>query len=96
MERIMTINESPLDRTLRALVGFLFLASPVLGFDTMPYNFLGLIPVVTGIVGICPLYSLLRIRTGSSNRAAGDSKAAPASAAKAGGALDCCGPAHTR
>jgi len=59
----MTVNESPADRALRALWGMLFLASPVLNFHTMPYNFIGLWFVVTGVVGVCPLYRLLGINT---------------------------------
>lgn len=59
----MTVNESPLDRALRALVGVLLMASPILGFNTFPFNFIGLVLVVTAVVGVCPLYSLLHLST---------------------------------
>lgn len=54
----MMINESPLDRAVRAAAGLALLASPIVGFSTFPLNFLGVLPLVTGIAGVCPLYSL--------------------------------------
>lgn len=62
MGRPMMFNEGPFDRALRILVGAVILAFAFIGPKT-PWAYLGLIPLITGIVGMCPLYSLLGIRT---------------------------------
>lgn len=59
----MLTNVAPLDRGLRAGLGFFFFATPVLNLHTYPYNFLGLLVVATAFTGFCPLYTLFRIRT---------------------------------
>ena len=58
----MSRNEGTIDRTLRILVGLLLLALVFVGPQT-PYGWVGLVPLVTGIVGICPVYSIFGIRT---------------------------------
>jgi hypothetical protein len=47
------------ERTTRLGLGMLLLASPLLELPTFPFNLLGLILIVTGAVGYCPLYGLL-------------------------------------
>ena len=59
----MLINESPLDRALRGALGLALLAAPLVGFAIAPWNLLGLIPIVTALVGYCPLYALLGTST---------------------------------
>ncbi|WP_332460798.1 YgaP family membrane protein [Leptospira ainazelensis] len=64
-ERMMKTNEANIDRIARIVVG---LGLVVLGFMTQGLlgtgiSVLGLIPIVTGVVGWCPLYSLLGIST---------------------------------
>ncbi len=56
------INESGLDRVLRLLVDLAILSLMVLGPRTN-WGLLGLIPLLTGAIGTCPLYSLLGINT---------------------------------
>ena len=56
------MNEGNVDRGLRVLVGLALLSLTIVGPKT-PWGYLGLIPLVTGVVGICPLYTLLGIRT---------------------------------
>jgi hypothetical protein len=46
------------DRTARIGLGMLLLASPLLELHTYPFNLLGLVLVVTGFVGFCPIYSV--------------------------------------
>jgi len=58
----MTRNEGTIDRTLRVLAGLALLALVFVGPQT-PFGWIGIVPLVTGIVGICPVYSLLGIRT---------------------------------
>jgi hypothetical protein len=58
----MTVNEGRIDRILRVIVGVVILSFTVVGSKT-PWALIGLIPLLTGLIGICPLYSLLGIRT---------------------------------
>jgi hypothetical protein len=58
----MLTNISPLDRGLRAGLGFFLFATPVLNLHTYPYNLLGLVFVATAFSGFCPLYSLFKVR----------------------------------
>ncbi|MCE5394406.1 MAG: DUF2892 domain-containing protein [Acidithiobacillus sp.] len=58
----MTLNEGTLDRGIRVVVGIILIALVFVGPQT-PWGWIGLLPLITGIVGICPAYSLLGIRT---------------------------------
>lgn len=58
----MTRNEGTIDRTLRVLAGLALLALVFFGPQT-PFGWIGLVPLVTGLVGICPVYSIFGIRT---------------------------------
>ena len=58
----MKINEGGLDRGLRVLVGLGVLALAFVGPKT-PWAYIGLVPLLTGLVGYCPLYSLLGLNT---------------------------------
>ncbi len=59
---MMTLNEGTLDRGIRVVVGIILIALVFVGPQT-PWGWIGLLPLITGIVGICPAYSLLGIRT---------------------------------
>jgi hypothetical protein len=58
-------NESTIDRVLRVVVGLALLAAffifPDAGWRW--FALIGLVPLITGIVGTCPLYMLLGIST---------------------------------
>jgi hypothetical protein len=56
----MKANEGTIDRLLRVLVGLAVLSLVFIGPKT-PWGYLGLVPLVTGVVGWCPLYSILGI-----------------------------------
>ncbi len=58
----MLTNESKLDRGLRVVLGVVLLALVFVGPKTL-WGLVGLIPLVTGFVGFCPLYRLLGIST---------------------------------
>lgn len=58
----MKANVRPLDRAIRCWLGMMILATPLLELETAPYNLIGLVPLVTGFVGFCPLYLLFRSR----------------------------------
>lgn len=55
-------NEGTLDRTLRVVVGLAILSLAFVG-PKSNFAFVGLVPLLTGILGYCPLYQLLGIRT---------------------------------
>lgn len=55
-------NESPLDRAVRVVAGIALLALVFVGPQT-PWGLVGLIPLVTGLAGTCPLYRVFGIST---------------------------------
>ncbi|MEO8806926.1 MAG: DUF2892 domain-containing protein [Burkholderiaceae bacterium] len=58
----MKMNEGTVDRALRVVAGLLLIglaASHVVG----PWGYVGIVPLLTGAVGMCPLYSILGINT---------------------------------
>ena len=64
----MKINEGNVDRSVRVLVGVVLIGLAVSGV-VGPWAYIGLVPLVTGAVGLCPLYSLLGISTCPAPRA---------------------------
>ena len=58
----MTRNEGNVDRALRVIVGLVLIALVFVGPKT-PWGWIGLVPLITGLVGMCPIYSLLGINT---------------------------------
>ena len=63
----MKINESGLDRIIRVIVGIALLAlyftNTVTGGLGIVFIVLGAVALLTGVVGFCPLYTLLKIST---------------------------------
>jgi len=63
----MDLNEGKLDRALRIAVGLVLIAFPIGLFGmyrAYVWGWIGLVPLVTGLVGWCAVYSLLHIKTG--------------------------------
>jgi hypothetical protein len=58
----MHINENTFDRVARIALGLLLIALTVVGPKTL-WGLVGLVPLVTGLVGFCPLYRVLGIST---------------------------------
>ena len=62
----MKMNEAGWDRTARVIAGIVMLLVPIL-FTREAFGIvigiLGLILLVTGLIGFCPLYSLLKVST---------------------------------
>lgn len=56
-------NVGSLDRILRVGLGVGLLAMVFVGPQT-PLGWLGLVPLLTGLFGTCPLYSLIGLRGG--------------------------------
>lgn len=65
----MTRNEGMIDRVVRVVAGLALIASP-LGLYGPDYasvwGWIGVVPLLTGLVGVCPAYSLVGIKTCSS------------------------------
>jgi hypothetical protein len=55
-------NEGTIDRILRVGVGLALIAMVFVGPQT-PWGWLGLVPLLTGVVGFCPLYRLIGVNT---------------------------------
>jgi hypothetical protein len=58
----MKTNEGTLDRALRVGLGVALLALVFVG-PRSAWGLVGLIPLITGVVGFCPLYRLLGVST---------------------------------
>ncbi|CAN7666103.1 DUF2892 domain-containing protein [Pseudorhodoferax sp. LjRoot39] len=58
----MKTNAGTLDRTLRIVAGLALIALAATG-TVGPWSWIGVVPLLTGAIGNCPLYSLLGINT---------------------------------
>jgi hypothetical protein len=58
----MTQNIGNLERVIRAVVGVVLIALVFVGPET-PWGWIGVIPLVTALVGWCPPYAMLGINT---------------------------------
>ena len=65
----MSHNEGSLDRIIRVILGLILLyvgyavIQPQFGLWSIIVLLIGLISLVTGAVGTCPIYSVLKINT---------------------------------
>ncbi len=58
LARILPPNMSTTDRMIRVLVGLILLSLTVLGPNS-PWGYIGLVPLITGLVGSCPAYTVI-------------------------------------
>lgn len=58
----MSVNVGTIDRVLRIIVGIALISLVFVGPQTS-WGWIGLVPLLTAVVGYCPAYSLLGIRT---------------------------------
>jgi len=61
-------NEGTIDRVVRVALGLAVLSLVFVGPQT-PWAWIGLVPVVTGLAGWCPLYKVFGISTCNIKRA---------------------------
>jgi hypothetical protein len=66
---MLELNEAVWDRALRVAVGLGLLSLVFVGPATW-VGWIGLVPLITGIVGHCPIYRLFGLRTCQSPRPA--------------------------
>lgn len=62
MSKLLPINEHPIERALRIVVGLVLLALVFVGPQTY-WGLIGLVPLATGLLGSCPLYTVLGVST---------------------------------
>ncbi len=55
-------NSGHIDRIIRVIAGLALLSLTVFGPQTL-WGLVGLVPLLTGLVGICPAYMLFGLRT---------------------------------
>ncbi len=58
----MTRNVGTVDRVIRVIVGLILIAMVFWGPQTN-WGWIGIIPLVTGLIGSCPAYKLLGLST---------------------------------
>jgi hypothetical protein len=58
----MKLNEGVIDRGLRVVAGLVLIGLAATG-TVGAWGYIGVVPLVTGAVGMCPIYSLLGIST---------------------------------
>jgi hypothetical protein len=55
-------NVGTIDRVLRIVVGLALISIVFVGPQT-PWGWIGVVPLATALIGYCPLYSVLGIKT---------------------------------
>ena len=58
----MPTNEGTIDRALRVIAGAGILSLAFIVPQTV-WGYVGLVPLITGLVGYCPLYAMLGLST---------------------------------
>jgi hypothetical protein len=69
----MNMNVGPIDRAVRVILGLILIAFAIpLGVPATEWSWIGwigIVPILTALVGFCPLYALLGISTSEQKRA---------------------------
>ncbi len=64
----MTHNVGARDRTVRVIVGLLVLSMLFIDGNARWFGLLGLVPLLTALIGSCPLYSAFGLSTHPRNQ----------------------------
>ncbi|MBL9119696.1 MAG: DUF2892 domain-containing protein [Phycisphaerae bacterium] len=62
MSSILPNNEHPVERVLRVLIGLGLLSIVFVGPQTL-WGLIGIVPLLTGLLGSCPLYTMVGLST---------------------------------
>jgi hypothetical protein len=62
LSKILPTNEHPIERAVRVVLGLALLSIVFVGPKTL-LGLLGIIPLATGLIGSCPLYTLFGFST---------------------------------
>lgn len=63
----MKVNVGSVDRIVRIVGGLAFIGLAVAG-TIGPWGYIGIVPLLTGFMRVCPAYSLLGINTCSTGK----------------------------
>ena len=58
----MKTNVGGIDKILRIVAGLALIALAIAGIGS-PWTWIGVVPLLTGVVGFCPVYPLLGLST---------------------------------
>jgi hypothetical protein len=61
-EMDMKTNEGSIDRALRVIAGLVLIALTLTGVIGV-WGWIGVVPILTGLLGWCPAYTLLGVNT---------------------------------
>lgn len=70
MASLFKSNVGKLDRVIRSILGIILVGNVFVGLQTV-VGWIGLILIVTGLLGTCPVYSLIGINTKSAGEKVG-------------------------
>ena len=62
MEKLFPVNEHVVERGVRVVIGLALIGLAVAG-QVGAWGYIGIVPVVTGLLGSCPLYTVLGFST---------------------------------
>ena len=62
MSSMLPNNEHPVERVLRVLIGLGLLSLVFVGPQTL-WGLIGIVPLLTGLLGSCPLYTMVGLST---------------------------------
>lgn len=62
MNKILPQNEHSIERAVRIVLGLVLLSLTVVGPHTL-WGLVGIVPLLTGAIGSCPLYTLFGFST---------------------------------
>jgi hypothetical protein len=63
----MKVNVGSVDRIVRIVAGLALIGLTVAG-TIGPWGYIGIVPLLTGFISVCPAYSLLGINTCSTSK----------------------------
>jgi hypothetical protein len=69
IEKLLPRNVHVAERIVRVLAGIGILSLAFVGPET-PWGYIGLIPITTGLIGTCPLYTVFGFSTCPNKKAA--------------------------
>jgi len=69
LQKLFPTNEGTVDRAIRVVLGVVLLSLVFVGPQTV-FGWIGVVPLLTGLVGSCPLYRVFGINTCSIDKKA--------------------------
>jgi hypothetical protein len=62
MRALLKVNEHPVERVARVILGVALVGMAAMGTIGV-WGYIGVVPILTGAVGSCPLYTLFGLST---------------------------------